>query len=252
MIADHQYNEMLTQLRSSISYGIYPIQCMVDAPFYWYKKLSYHFLAKDAIMTENFKLRTKQLRLLGYTHKLLALEVENINLKKLFNSTTKEKLTFLVANTLHINPDPFKHQITLDRGKKQGTYIGQPIIDANGIMGAVISINALTSDVMLLTDKSISVPVVNARNGIRFIVVGTGKTNQLELQHVLSTADIAIGDTMLTSGLGRRYPAGYHVGIITEIHNNPGKTFATILLKPSAKLERSMQVLLVGTKQELS
>lgn len=104
---------------------------------------------------------------------------------------------------------------------------------------------------MLITDVSHSVPVQVNRNNLTIIAVGTGKVDELELVHVPDTSDIRIGDLLVSSGLGDRFPVGYPVGTVTEVIHDPGKPFAIVKAKPSARLDRSRHVLLVFTEDQL-
>jgi rod shape-determining protein MreC len=83
------------------------------------------------------------------------------------------------------------------------------------------------------------------RNGVRAIAEGTGSLGSLEIHHVSATTDIQLGDLLVTSGLGGRFPEGYPVAVVSEIERDPGRTFARVLARPSAALDRSRHVLLV-------
>ena len=89
------------------------------------------------------------------------------------------------------------------------------------------------------------------RSGVRGISTGTGARGKLELNFITDTADIQPGDLMVTSGLGERFPAGYPVGIIESVEKEAGESFLKITIKPSAKLDRSREVLLIW-QDELS
>ena len=249
MLADNQF-ENFKILRRQLSILVYPIQKAVDFPINSYVSINDYFTSKKDLTEENNKLRIEHLLLQGKLQKFYELEKENFRLMELLNSTVAEKDELVVASILRIDPDPFMHQIILNKGTKQGVYVGQPVIDAHGIMGSVIEVNSLTSRVMLLTDASHAVPVENIKNSVRAIAMGAGVVDHLELKHATNTADIAIGDLLVTSGLDGRYPAGYPVGIVTNIENDASKQFASIYVAPSAKLEKGRQVLLVKIKEK--
>ena len=85
--------------------------------------------------------------------------------------------------------------------------MGQPVLDASGLMGQVVEVLPYAARVLLLTDVTHSIPVQVNRNGLRAIAVGTGNPDYLELRHVAETADIKAGDLLVSSGLGQRFPA---------------------------------------------
>lgn len=249
MLADHQLENFKT-LRMQLSMLVYPIQKIVDFPITAYCSIYDYFISRKTLTEENNKLHIEQLLLKGKLQKFAELEVENTRLRELLNSTTTPKEELLVASILRIDPDPFMQQIILDKGMLQGVYVGQPIIDAHGIMGSVIAVNKLTSRVMLLTDASHAIPVENVRNGVRAIAMGAGELDKLELKHVTNTADITVGDMLVTSGLDGRYPAGYPVGTVINIEHDASKPFASIYIAPSAELEKGRQVLLVKPREK--
>jgi rod shape-determining protein MreC len=77
------------------------------------------------------------------------------------------------------------------------------------------------------------------------IAVGTGYDSELQLLYVPVTAQMQVGDVLVTSGLGGRFPEGYPVGVVKSVVHNPEFRFANIRVSASARLDRSRQVLLV-------
>ena len=138
-------------------------------------------------------------------------------------------------------------QVVVNKGSTSGVFLGQPVLDANAVMGQVIEVNPLTATVLLITDASHSLPVQVNRNGLRSIAEGTGLVNRLEVSHLPHNADIREGDLLVTSGLGGHFPPGYPVARVTEVKREPGKPFATVVATPTARLDRSREMLLVWT-----
>ena len=124
-------------------------------------------------------------------------------------------------------------------------FVGQPLIDADGLMGQIVEVSPASSRALLITDATHSIPVQVNRNGVRAIAEGTGSLGSLEIRHVSATTDIQIGDLLETSGLGGRFPGGYPVAVVTAIERDPGQMFAHVVAGPSAALDRSRHVLLV-------
>ncbi len=137
------------------------------------------------------------------------------------------------------------HQVVLNKGSHDGVFIGQPVLDAAGVMGQVIQIGPYTSRVLLINDPHSGVPVQDARNGVRAIAVGDNYSGKVRLANVVQTTDIKEGDIFMTSGLGEHYPEGYPLGKVESVVKDPGLQFATITIEPSAHLDRSRQVLLI-------
>src|SRR5690606_4931912 len=132
-------------------------------------------------------------------------------------------------------------------GSMDGAYVGQALLDANGIVGQLVNVAPMTSEAVLITDADHAVPVIVVRNGLRTIAVGTGDSGRLRLPYLTNSADIVVGDVLLTSGLGGVFPAGYPVGRVIDVRRRPGQSFADVIVEPAAALDRDREVLLVWT-----
>lgn len=232
-------------LRAGLSIVITPIQLAVNAPSKAIGWASNTLVSRQMLLSENESLRKQQLLLQAKVQKLLALQQENKQLRALLSSAPKASEHVLAAQLLAVDETPFTQQVMLDRGSNNKVFLGQPVVDAHGVMGQVIAVNPFSSNVMLLTDPRSAIPVQDNRNGLRAIVVGQDEPNSLQLIHVPLTADVKVGDVLVTSGLGQRFPVGYPVGTISNIQRNAGERFANISVKISARINRSRQVLLV-------
>ena len=183
----------------------------------------------------------------GRTQQMVSVQAENVRLRSLLNSAALLRDDVLVAELIGVSPDPVRHQLVLNKGTGDEVFVGQPLIDADGLLGQVIEVNRLNSRALLITDATHSVPVQVNRNGVRAIAEGTGALSSLEVQHLAATTDIQVGDLLVTSGLGGRFPVGYPVAVVSEVLRDPGKAFARVRASPSAALDRSRHVLLVFT-----
>jgi rod shape-determining protein MreC len=227
-------------------------------PFYWLTDLPSrvvdwgreNLLTRSALLEENARLRRESLLLRGQVQQMAALRAENIRLRALLNSTALLQDDVLVAELIGIAPDPARHQVVLNKGTSDGVFVGQPLLDAAGLMGQVVEAGADVSRVLLITDATHAIPVQVNRNGVRAIAEGVGRLDSLELRHVAATTDIRVGDLLVTSGLGQRFPAGYPVAVVDEVVRDPGQAFALVRASPSAALNRSRHVLLVYTRTD--
>ena len=168
-----------------------------------------------------------------------------MRLRELLNSSALVNEKVEVAELIGMDPNPFTHRIIINKGERDGVFLGQPVLDARGLMGQVVELMPYTSRVLLLTDTTHSIPVQVNRNGLRAIASGTGNPERLELRHVADTADIKEGDLLVSSGLGQRFPAGYPVATVKEVIHDSGQPFAIVRAVPTAALNRSRYLLLV-------
>jgi rod shape-determining protein MreC len=192
----------------------------------------------EALRAQNFVLQQK-------IQKMAALSAENVHLSELLNASEEVEENVLVAKLSGISPDPLRHEIVINKGDQDGVFVGQAVLDADGLVGMVTEVAARSSRVMLIIDTSNAVPVQVLRNGVRFIAEGRGKIDEMELRHVPATADIVEGDMLVSSGLAKRYPSGYPVGNVVSIIAEPGQPFLTVRVRPIAELNRSRNFLLI-------
>jgi rod shape-determining protein MreC len=227
----------------------------VASPVFWIANLptrlgewsTSHIQSRSQLLEENERLRRENLVLQGRSQQMASLQAENVRLRKLLNSSALLRDDVLVAELIGVSPDPERLQLVLNKGERDGVFVGQPLIDADGLMGQIVEVSSGTSRALLITDVTHSVPVQVNRNGVRAIAEGTGELGSLEVRHVSSTTDIQEGDLLVTSGLGGRFPEGYPVAVVTEVERDLGEPFARVLAVPSAALDRTRHVLLVFT-----
>ena len=229
------------------------------APIFWVANLpsrvsewtGEHTQSRTQLLEENDRLRRENLILQGRSQQMASLQGENVRLRKLLNSGALLRDDVLVAELIGVSPDPERLQLVLNKGTNDGVFVGQPLIDADGLMGQIVEVSSGSSRALLITDVTHSVPVQVNRNGVRAIAEGSGELGSLEIRHVSSNTDIRVGDLLVTSGLGGRFPEGYPVAVVTEVERDPGKTFAHVVAVPSAALDRTRHVLLVFTTRPI-
>lgn len=241
---DHREGH-LDRVRQALSVATYPIQLLVDLPTAAFEKASESLSTRQQLLRENEQLRDERLELSAQVQRLESLEQENRQLRELLESGQRVGERILAAELLEVSLDPFRHRVVVDKGSRDDVYSGQPVLDADGVMGQVTNVGPFGSDAILITDPSHAIPVEINRNGLRTIALGTGDLTRLELPYLPNSADVRPGDLLVTSGLGRRFPRGYPVGTINSVDRRPGETFAAIHAEPAAALNRSREVLLV-------
>lgn len=243
-----QRQQHMESVRSALSVVVYPLQWLVDLPASSSEWFQEALSTRRMLQEENARLRTEQLVLKAELQKMEALESENLRLRELLDSSFKVRDRVLIAEIMAVDLDPYRHQILLNKGSDNDVYNGQPLVDANGVMGQVIQVSPFTSTAMLITDPGHAVPVQVNRNGLRSIALGTGSLTNLSLPYLPNNADIQTGDLLITSGLGGRFPPGYPVARVENVIRDPGESFAHIFARPLADLNRSREVLLVWSQ----
>ncbi len=244
MVVDARFT-LLKPVRSQMSLVLMQAYWVTDLPQRLWQGVASQFGSRTELVAENEKLKTENLLLQGRMQKLAALTEQNVRLRELLNSSALVNEKVEVAELIGMDPNPFTHRIIINKGERDGVVLGQPVLDARGLMGQVVELMPYTSRVLLLTDTTHSIPVQVNRNGLRAIASGTGNPERLELRHVADTADIKVGDLLVSSGLGQRFPAGYPVATVKEVIHDSGQPFAIVRAIPTAALNRSRYLLLV-------
>lgn len=249
MVADYHY-QYLDSVRSGFSLLVSPLQYIVDYPVrmvgWTYSLIS----SKKSLIKENMQLRYQQIMLEAQLQKLLVISRENSQLKELLSVSATTEMRAMAAQILAVDTTISRQLLVLNKGKRDGVFAGQPVLDAKGVMGQIIDVGLMTSTVLLVSDSKSAVPVRNERTGERAILVGTNSMSELSLINLPRTSSIAKGDLLVTSGLGRRYPEGYPVGRVEEIKNIPGDDFIKVSVSPIALLNSNRLVLVVWPEKE--
>jgi rod shape-determining protein MreC len=248
IVADLRFNS-LDYSRALLDTALAPVYWVADIPTQISEWGDTHIRSRAELQEDNARLRRENLVLQGRSQQMASLQANNARLRALLNSTALLRDDVLVAELIGVSPDPVRHQVIIDKGDRDGVYLGQPLIDAGGLMGQVVEVSELTSRVLLITDATHSIPVQVNRNGVRAIAEGTGSLASLEIHHVAATTDIREGDLLVSSGLGGRFPPGYPVAVVSSVERDPGQPFARIHARPGAALDRSRHVLLVFSAQ---
>ena len=226
------------------------MQYIVNAPIQFGARVAGNLTTRLILIEENVRITEENLLLSSKAQRFAALEQENQRLRELFDSSSTLQQNVIVADVLAIETTPWTRQIVVNKGTTQDVFVGQPLLDAYGVIGQISHVGPLSSTALLITDPRHALPVLINRSGLRAIAVGGDSPDELSLSFVSTNADIRTGDLVVTSGLGRRFPVGYPVGRVERVSLNPGDAFATIIVKPSAQVGHSREVLLLGPQQK--
>ena len=250
LIAADARFEQLASVRSTLATGLAPVHWLGNAPYRFSDWVADLFVSRGDLEEQNEELKTRLLILERRALKYAALAAENNELRRLLNSSESVDDRVIIAEVVGVSPDPFSHEVIINKGANDNLRPGQAVLDSQGLMGQVISTSQFTSRVLLISDSSHAVPVEVVRNGLRYILLGNGDRDQLELIHVPDTADIREGDMLVSSGLSGRFPRGYPVAEVSKIVKEPGESFMSIQATPEARLNQSRLLLVVFPPQE--
>lgn len=244
MVLDHRGGYLDTAngwLRAAVT----PLYSVVQTPFDLWSWLTESFSDRSRLRADNARLteelRVARVQLLRFD----SLNEENRRLRAIRDASQGMGKRTLIAEIMHVDVDPFRHRVRINKGSEDGVFKGQPVLDAFGIVGQVTHVDRGGSEVILISDSEHAVPVQVNRNGIRSIAVGTGDIHRLNLPYLTIESDVQENDLLVSSGLGGVFPAGYPVARISKIERNPSDTFALVEARPLAQLDRAREVLLL-------
>ena len=245
MFADSRY-DFLDRVRYTMGYLTTPVYWVADTPARISAWIDDVFVSQRDLLEENTQLRQQLLFAQRELQLLASLATENSRLRELQEASQLVQGRVMTAEIINVSNDPGSRRVLINRGAHNGVFEGQALLDAHGLMGQVEEVLPFTSWVLLITDSRHGTPVQVNRNGERAIARG-GRSDApgLELEFVPDTADIVVGDLLVSSGLGQRYPKDYPVAEVTSVVHDPGQPFALIRARPLAQMDRTRHVMLV-------
>jgi len=232
-------------IRSALMSALYPVQQVVGAPVRLTRSFSQEVSDHLRVYRRNENLERRVSRLRVANQEMEALKRENARLRQLLNEAHRLRRNVSAAQIVAESPDPFHHTLTISRGKRHGAFPGQPVISPEGVVGQVTAVAPLSAQVILLTDPNSGIPVLTRESRVRGILAGTGNKNRLELRYVPTSANIQVGDELVTSGLGAVFPKGLKAARVIKVVRDPHAPFAEITARPAVPVSRLEDVLLL-------
>jgi rod shape-determining protein MreC len=245
LMAIDQRGHYIPRLRALVANAAEPLYHLVDWPIRAAESVAGQFRSRERLEATNAQLRAALLAQEADLQRLETLAEENRRLRALLEGAQSLVFKTRFAELVRVDLDPFSHQVMINKGSSDGVEVGQAVIDAEGVMGQVEHVTLHMSRVRLISDPNHALPVQINRTGLRAIALGTGETGALVLNSVPLEADVREGDLVVTSGLGDRFPGGYPVAAVTTVLREEGQTFAQVIARPLASLDRGREVLLI-------
>lgn len=243
MAIDSRLN-YLSQVRQAFIATLHPLEVLANAPSEWYRDINKYFSAHNQLVQENYALKQQAFEHEVKLQRLSTIQAENEHLRSLLNGNIPIQPKAVLGEISHMGRDPFTRVVVVNRGSNHNIKAGQAVVDSKGVIGQVTRVYPFTSEVTLITDKELSIPVQIERNQMRAIAFG-GSDNTIDIPYLPTNVDIKVGDKLVTSGLDGIYPAGLAVAIVTKIEQNPESPFAKIISTPVAGISNHLQLLLL-------
>ncbi|MBK5071462.1 rod shape-determining protein MreC [Budviciaceae bacterium CWB-B4] len=236
---------IFSKVRSYLDTAVSPFFFVANGPRDILDGVSDSFTSREDLQKENELLRNELLLRNSDIQLLGQLRQENNRLRELLGSPLRGDEHKMITQVLSTESDPYSYQVVIDKGFQDGVYEGQPVINDKGVVGQVVAVARNTSRVLLICDTSHSLPIQVLRNDIRVIAVGTGCTEDLQLEYLPRDTDIRVGDVLVTSGLGGRFPEGYPVAVVSSVTIDDQRANTVIQAHPTVALQRLRYLLLL-------
>jgi len=244
IVLDHR-GGWLSRTRAQAALVVQPLWRLAALPSEIGAELRSGAATRSQLQRENEVLRNALLISGARIARLQTAAGDNVRLTGMLGAVRREGFDVQLVPILDVDLDPSHQRLVLDAGSRDGVRMGQSAVDAGGLLGQVVAVTPTTSTLLLLTDPDHAVPVLVQRNGIRLVAYGTGRSDRIELANVPISGDVRVGDRVVTSGLGGRFPPGFPVGTVSELRPDESRAFLVGELKPAAQLDRGRDVLLL-------
>lgn len=180
----------------------------------------------SALREQNAQLRQNLAELEEY-------RAEAQRLQELLDLKDDNKLDGTAARVLSRSSDAWNNVITIDKGTDAGIHEGLAVMASSGLIGQVISTTSLSSQVRLMQDPQFGVAAMVQSSRAEGIVKGA-LDGLLYLEDIDSDAQVALGDTVITSGLGGGFYRGILIGTVVKIDGQQGDANRRIVVEPNA------------------
>ena len=242
----------LKEIRQFTNVFTKPLHAVLNLPNDIYNVTAQYFSNQSRLIHDNETLKLDIDQLKGDLQRLDFIDQENDRLRNLLEVKNTHKFKTEAVSIIYSRFDPFNQKIIIDGGQNKDFQPGQPVIDALGLVGQISSVYPETSEVTLIIDKKMSVPIQIQRNGLRAITNGNGQSETISLSYLPNSVDVVKGDILKTSGIDTIYPEGIAVAEVLEINHDPKLPFAKIICKPLSAIRNHSHVLVVTPINKMS
>ncbi len=244
IVADSRLGTFV-KIRNYMDTAVSPFYFLANGPRKVLDSVSETLATRQQLELENRALRQELLLKNSDILLLGQFKQENARLRELLGSPLRQDEHKMVTQVISTGSDPYSDQVVIDKGSDNGVYEGQPVISDKGVVGQVVAVAKVTSRVLLICDASHALPIQVLRNDIRVIAAGSGCADDLQLEHLPNNTDIRVGDVLVTSGLGGRFPEGYPVAVVSSVKVDNQRAYTVIQARPTAGLQRLRYLLLL-------
>jgi len=246
MISDKN-NQLAQPIRSTLSLAAIPLIKIIEWPQDMYQITELAVSRQAKLIQENKQLKEQLLEAKLKVQQNASLANENQRLRAMLSATQNSPLTTSVAFVSNITQAQRTQHVVIDQGQADGLFVGQAVLNLAGVIGQVDVLGNNFAHVILITDTTHAIPIEILRTGMRTLAYGNGQ--DIWLKEIPTSGDIQVGDVLVTSGFGNRFPRGLKLAAVKSLAVSPDRTFKTALAMPYAELDRLTEVFLIWPNQ---
>lgn len=223
--------------------AVVPLQAGATASYSWIAGVGDALLGSGALRRENEELRREIERLRREVEQSRERVAAASRLERLLDFRLSTDFSMIAAGVIGHDPSPLYRTVIINRGSADGVEHHQAVLASDGVVGRVIKVFPSSAVVLLVTDRSSGIDAIVQRTRDQGIVQGGGGSG-CELKYLDRAAQVEVGDYVVSSGMGGRFPKGVLIGQVSGI-NPGGDLFQSVEVRPSAGLERLEEVWVV-------
>jgi rod shape-determining protein MreC len=193
---------------------------------------------------ENRVLKQKIAELQEENHRMQEMKLTNERMRQLLKFREQNSPSMIGAEVIGQDSSSWFRSVTIDKGEGDGMKKGMAVISPTGVIGQVLKTAPHYATVLLVTDYNSAIDCIVQRTRAKAIVEGIGE-NRCQLKYLLRADEAAVGDVVVTSGLGGNFPKGLMVGEIKKIDKRGHGVFQYAELVPSVDLTQLEEVFVI-------
>ncbi|WDD95701.1 rod shape-determining protein MreC [Burkholderia sp. FERM BP-3421] len=250
LISDARFNT-LEIVRGVVGTALYPLQRAALVPRDLFMGAADLAVTGASLRHENQQLRDHNLKLSLQANQAGQLSADNAHLRAVLALRERVSTQSTPVEIQYDTSDPFSQKVVIGHGSQAGIQDGSPVVSEDGVIGQVTRVFPLQSEVTLITDRDLAIPVQVLRTGLRSVIYGTPKGDSLDLRFVPTSADLLVGDELVTSGLDGVYPPGLPVAKVVRVDKLADTAFAHVVCMPVAAVRGAREMLVLHYRNDI-
>lgn len=218
-----------------------PVERVVSAPVDGVRQFFSDYVDLLGVKAENRRLQQRIAEIESENLQFREALVSSGHLARVASMRDEIEIPMLPAEIVGLDVAPWFRSVLVDRGEEHGVLPGYPVVTHEGVVGLVTATSSHAAKTMLVLDRQSSLDALVQRSRARGVVRGIGR-DRLEFEFVVRDSDVALGDEIVTSGLGGVYPKGLRIGRVSELEDSGGRLTKIAVVTPAVDLGQLEQV----------